>query len=126
MFAKVLRNDMKHFDFQYKFGLNILEVELNTNSSIPVGPGGFYYCDIMKLGANIYRGDFVCIVEIPEDAIVIKVNDGYGEYFRTNKIILTSKVFRYDNPEHVSELLSINKEVRPYLPENNIGFRELN
>lgn len=37
IFAKVLRNDMNHFNFQYIFGLNILNEKLNTDRSIHVG-----------------------------------------------------------------------------------------
>jgi hypothetical protein len=37
MLVKVLKNNMLHFGFQYNFGLNILNGQLNTNSNIPVG-----------------------------------------------------------------------------------------
>jgi len=46
MLVKVLHNNMLHFDFQYKFGLNLLNSQLNTNAKIPVGEGGLYFCDI--------------------------------------------------------------------------------
>jgi hypothetical protein len=118
LLVKVLRNDMKHFDFEYKFGLNILKDKLEHNPAICVGPGGLYYCDIMNLDSHIYRGDFICVVEIPEDAIVIQINGYHKEYFRTDKLILTDKVYRFDNEDDVKELISINPEIECYLPQN--------
>ena len=49
MFVKVLNNNMIQFDFQYNFGLNTLNGNLNTNPKIPVGEGGLYYCEIEEL-----------------------------------------------------------------------------
>lgn len=115
MLVKVLKDDMLHFDFQYKFGLNILNGKLNTNPEMPVGDGGLYYCKIEELDSHIYRGDMLCVVEIPEDAIVIPLQFDKNKYFRTDKLILTDKIYRFDNNDDVKELINLNPNVKDYL-----------
>jgi hypothetical protein len=81
MSVKVLKDDMLHFDFQYKF----------------------YYCEIEELDSHIYRGDMLCVVEIPEDAIIIPLQFSGNKYFRTDKLILTDRIYRFDNNNDVKE-----------------------
>jgi hypothetical protein len=115
MLVKVLNDSMTHFNYKYTFGLNILQDKLNIDQTIPVGEGGFYYCDINYLDSHVYRGDFVCIVEIPDDAIVIPLEMNGLKYFRTNKIILLNEIYRFDNDDDVSYLISLNNRLRDYL-----------
>jgi hypothetical protein len=120
-YAKVLRKDMNHFGFQYRFGLNILEGELNTDKSMPVGKGGFYYCNIENVGGNIYRGDFLCVVQIPEDAVVIANLLDYvtrDEYFRTDKIILTKEIYNFYSDEDVKKLTDMIPNLKGYLNDS--------
>ena len=106
---------MLHFDFQYQFGLNILNENLNTNPTIPVGEGGLYYCEIQELDSHVYRGDMLCVVEIPEDAIIIPLQLDGNKYFRTDKLILTDRIYRFDNNNDVKELIKLNPNVKGYL-----------
>lgn len=115
MLVKVLNDAMMHFNFKYEFGLNILEGELNTDSSMPVGSGGLYYCDIKHLNSHVYRGNFVCVVEIPQDAVVVELNYIEEQYFRTNKLVLTNKIYRFDNNDDVLQLIALNPNLRDYL-----------
>ncbi len=115
MLVKVLKTNMLQFDFQYNFGLNILNQKLNTNSKIPVGEGGLYYCKIEEVDWHIYRGDMLCVVEIPEDAIVIQLQLEKNKYYRTDKLILTDKIYRFDDDNDVKELISLNPGLKNYL-----------
>ena len=114
MLVKVLRDDMTHFGFKYTFGLNILKEPLNTDKTIPVGPGGLYYCDIMNLDSHVYRGDFLCVVEVPQEAIVVPLQFR-GPYYRTNQLILTSEIYRFDNKDDVKKLILLNPQLSDYL-----------
>lgn len=125
MLVKVLNDNMTHFGFKYTFGLNILKEQLNINESIAVGPGGLYYCDIQYLDSHIYRGDFVCVVEIPNDATIIPLESAFGlKYFRTDKLILTNQIYRFDNNDDVLHLISLNSDLKDYL--NDPCFIKLN
>jgi hypothetical protein len=124
MLVKVLNDNMLHFGFQYNFGLNILDGQLNTNPKIPVGEGGLYYCEIEELDSHIYRGDMLCVVEIPEDAITIQLQLYGNKYFRTDKLILTSEIYRFDNNDDVKKLINLNPNIKNYL--NDPCFIRLN
>lgn len=121
-FVKVLRQDMNHHGFQYKFGLNILEEELNTDPKWK-GKGGLYYTDIKNLDCLVFYGDFVSVVQIPEDAIVIQYNPvikycGCDQSFRTDKIILTEETYSFSDDEDVRYLISMCHTVKEYLNDN--------
>ena len=115
MLVKVLNNSMLHFGFQYTFGLNVLNGKLNTNANIPVGEGGLYFCEIEQLDAHVYRGDMVCVVEIPKDAIVIPLHLNGNAYFRTDKLVLTNKIYRFDSNKDVHDLVQLNPNLQDYL-----------
>ena len=110
-----MNDNMKHFNFQCKFGLNILEDKLNTDSRMLVGPGGFYYCNMNNVGPLVYYGDFLCIVEIPDDAVVVNLEKYYVPCFRTDKLILKEEIYRFDNDEDVKYLISIDPNIKGYL-----------
>lgn len=113
-----MKDDMKHFDFQYKFGLNILQQELNINNRILSGQGGFYYGSIDNIGGLVYYGDFLCVVEIPDDATVVNLDEYYIPCFRTDKIILTDEIYRFDNDDDVNFLISIDPDLKGYLNDS--------
>lgn len=115
MLVKVLNNNMLHFDFQYKFGLNILNSQLNTNTKIPVGEGGLYFCNIEELDYHIYRGNMICVVKIPEDAVVVSLQLNKNKYFRTDKLILTDELYHFNNDDDVRKLININPNLKDYL-----------
>ncbi len=120
LLVKVLNEEMNHFGFQYQFGVNILKQKLNEDSSEPVGEGGLYFCDINELDSHCYRGVKVCVVELLPDSIVIPLilkngNHYENRYFRTDKLFLTDKVYRFDNAKDREYLISLNNKLEDYL-----------
>jgi hypothetical protein len=118
-FVKVLKQNMNHHGFQYQFGLNILEDELNTDPNWK-GKGGLYYTDIKNLDCLVYYGDFVSVVQIPEDATVVQYKAhvrtcGCDESFRTDKMILTEEIYSFYKDEDVRYLISMCPTVEGYL-----------
>jgi hypothetical protein len=122
--VKVLNNKMNHHQFQYIFGLNVLKQSLNTDELNPVGEGGLYFCDIDNLEHHIYIGDFVCIVEIPDDANVISLQLRDAIYYRTDKLILTNKCFRFDNEMDIQQLIQMNPKLKDYLRDPYLQLRD--
>jgi hypothetical protein len=60
-------------------------------------------------------GDMLCIVENPDDAIVIPLEISGNKYFRTDKLILTYNIYRFDDDDDVKELIKLNPNVKDYL-----------
>jgi hypothetical protein len=83
-YIKVLTKDLKHRGYQWKFGLNEIDVFNNTNECTA---DALYVCEIkdffewMTLYYNI---TYVCYVTIPEDAQIIIMENK----IKTNKVIL--------------------------------------
>jgi len=83
-FYKFLNYDLKHYDFQYKVGLNIDTVQFNPTSECSAG--GLYFCEESK--CHVFWNDYdekLSRVTIPDDARV------YVEKykFKADKFILT-------------------------------------
>jgi hypothetical protein len=67
-FYKFLSKNAIHYDFQYKQGLNV-----DINPFCPHGScekGGLYFADKMNILDYSTFGDYICEVEIPDDAQV--------------------------------------------------------
>jgi len=84
---KFLYNSLKHYDFEYKLGLNI--DHNNFNPINKCSKGGLYFCD----ESNCYKhfgsyGTKIGFVQIPDDA-KIYVEDGK---FKADKLIITKIV----------------------------------
>jgi len=57
----------------------------------------------------------VCVVKIPEDGIVISLQKDGNKYFRTDQLILTDELYRFDNDDDVRKLIKINPNLKDYL-----------
>ncbi|NBX75063.1 MAG: hypothetical protein EBQ92_00715 [Proteobacteria bacterium] len=83
IFYKFLRDDLKHFDYTYKNGLNIDPVPFYPFGKCQAG--GMYFCEEMR--SPIYigcYGKYYSTVTIPDDAFVCVEN----YKFKANKIYL--------------------------------------
>jgi len=76
-------NDMTHYEFQYKLGLNVDPVEFSPKYQC--SKGGLYFCEESKrhLFWDVY-GQVLAIIEIPSDARVYIEKDK----FKADKLII--------------------------------------
>jgi len=64
--------------YQYGLGLNTLADNNELFNKEPIcGPGGLYFCSIEYIFVYLDYGNKVCILTIPDDAQVVKVNNKY-------------------------------------------------
>jgi hypothetical protein len=83
-YYKVMNPSLKHYNFQYKEGLNKLTVPFNPEGNNT--QGGFYFCDLEHVitWSGLYEDCLVCEVIIPYRALVVTKFKKY----KTNCIIL--------------------------------------
>ena len=119
-FYKVLNCNLKHHNFQYKLGLNILEDEFNE---LPIcDKGGFYFCDyehVVHWFELTLRTKWICEVELCFDSKVITVEDGFK--YKTNKFILKNKISIRDFVEQynlVNHVIEICENPWKFLKDN--------
>jgi len=86
-FYKFLNDDLIHYGFQYKLGLNIDTKKFNPNGECT--KGGLYFCEESKCHMFCkYYGGKMGIVSIPDDALVyIEHNKFKADKFIINEII---------------------------------------
>ena len=80
---KFLNDDLKHYDFEYRHGLNGDTKQFNPTSTC--SEGGLYFCEKSK--CYLYwdhYGEKLAIIEIPDDARVYVEEDK----FKTNKLVI--------------------------------------
>jgi hypothetical protein len=83
-FQKCLNNELKHFDFQYKIGLNEDMIPFNPTGSCK--SGGLYFTTTKYINKFLEYGLNIAILELCEDAeFYIEPN---GIKFKTNKFII--------------------------------------
>ena len=91
---KFLNNDLKHFDFTYKVGLNIDTEQFNPTDKC--SKGGLYFCEESKcyFYCSAY-GTKMALIEIPDDARV------YVEKhkFKTDRLIIKEITDFCDNDD---------------------------
>jgi len=100
MYYKIIGNN--NGNYPYKLGLNTLADNHETFDREPTcGPGGLYFSDIKHIFEYMGYGNKVCILNIPNDAHIIKVDDKY----KADKI-------------YINEIMEINSDVIKYLVEH--------
>jgi hypothetical protein len=82
--AKVLHPTLKHYNFQYREGLNIDHLPFNPSSEC--SPGGLYFCEFKDVATYFSYGSLIADVTLPDDAKVYKEACKY----KANKIILSN------------------------------------
>jgi|GEM_PF-4079691 len=87
-YYKITNEKEKHYNFQYKNGLNVLKEKFNNNPLDSCVPGGFYFTDQNNI-FGFLDGYWVREVSIPPDAQVVLDPD--GNKWRTDKIIFEKK-----------------------------------
>lgn len=88
-FYRVNNATEKHYDHQYKDGVNKLTGKFNSDPMDKCGPGGFYFTDRTNLIRYLKDGAYIYEITIPTHANVVDLN---GKY-RTDCMILGK---RYD------------------------------
>jgi len=82
-FYKFLNDDLKHYDFEYKLGLNVDILPFNPIDEC--SGGGLYFCE--ESNCHIFWKDYgkkLALIEIPDDARVYVERDK----FKADKIII--------------------------------------
>jgi len=88
--------------YPYKLGLNTLADNGEIFDETPTcGPGGLYFCDIKHIFKYIYHGDKICVLNIPDNAQVIEVEDKY----KADQI-------------YIDKIMEINYDTIKYLVDN--------
>jgi ankyrin repeat protein len=88
--VKITNEKENHHGFQYQTGLNILKETFQKEGSCV--PGGFYFTTLDHVHNFYHYGVHLRIVEIPDDAQVVKDPDEtMGLKWRTDRIILGGK-----------------------------------
>ena len=83
---KILNHNLRHYDFQYREGLN--KDTIMFNPSYECQRGGLYFCEEKFIIDYINYGIKIATVEILDDARVYVEN----RKFKANKIILSTRV----------------------------------
>lgn len=89
-FFKIISDDMKHYDYQYHQGLNILEDEFNDNEHDLCGKGGFYITTHHHIHNFYICGHYLCPITLPfenKDFRILRV----GNKYRVNMLIINEK-----------------------------------
>jgi hypothetical protein len=98
-YYKLLRPDLKHYDFIYKEGLNVLIQSFNPDPDC--GKGGLYFSDLDNIfkWLHIYHYNpdlLIAYVCLPEDAQIVSIDKNNIKKYKSDKIIL-SNIQRLDN-----------------------------
>ena len=98
-YYKIIGNN--YGKYPYKLGLNTLADNGETFNKIQeCGPGGLYFCTINNIFAYLNYGNKVCILTIPDDAEIIKVNNKYkADQIFIHKIM----IINYDTIKYLVE-----------------------
>lgn len=106
-FYRIMRDDMTHFDFRYKEGINIFKGYFNDCYTSECGPGGLYFTtaeNLYSFYGYYYAERIPCHIR----RIVVPVNDpllkvvNLGTKYRANRIFVSEKV---QNDKEIFELL---------------------
>ena len=84
IYYKVLHEDLIHYGFQYKLGLNIDTREFNPSGSCK--SGGLYYTNKEHIIDYFGFGVYIAEINIPVDAQIYK--DPYSNAWKADKIII--------------------------------------
>ena len=83
-FQKCLNNELTHYTFQYKIGLNVDTIPFNPSGYCK--PGGLYFTTTKYINEFFDFGLNIALIELCEDAqFYIEPN---GTKFKTNKFII--------------------------------------
>lgn len=64
-YYKVMTEDEKHYNFQYKDGLNVLRGRFNNNPNASCGPGGLYFTNTNNILKYLSYGTHVREITLP-------------------------------------------------------------
>jgi hypothetical protein len=84
-FVKLLNNEKKHYDFQYKIGLNEDTIQFNPKGTCL--PGGLYFTTYEHIEKFIGLGMNRATIQLCEDALFYCDPEGFK--WKTNKFIIT-------------------------------------
>ncbi len=98
-FMKILRNDMTHYNFTYKEGLN--EDILPFNPSGSCEPGGLYFTTIDHIHEFFDCGDHIAFITLCPDAVFYI--DPEGNKFKTDKFNI-DKIMLFSDCDNYYEI----------------------
>jgi hypothetical protein len=82
---KVLRNDMRHYDYTYKLGLNVIKP---FNIQEHCSAGGFYVTDKDNLELYLNYGENIATISLPDTALIYLENNK----IKVNELIIENMV----------------------------------
>jgi len=84
MYFKILRENLKHYDMQYKEGLNVDVLPFNPKPEC--GEGGLYFTDEQYILDFVDYGSKIAEVTVPEGEMIVPLEEKY----KAHKIILSN------------------------------------
>jgi hypothetical protein len=100
-YIKVLSENLKHYNFIYKEGLNIDHIPFNTDANCK--SGGLYFTTIEHVYGFLLFGALIADVEIPTDAKVVHLPNKS----KADKIIIKN-IRRWDTELDLEKIIKIN------------------
>lgn len=83
-YYKIIRQDLLHYDFRYKLGLNVDHIKFNPTYTCQ--PGGLYFTDADNINQFLSYGELLAEISIPEDAQVYQESNKW----KADKFIILS------------------------------------
>jgi hypothetical protein len=95
IYYKITNKNEKHFEYQYKDGLNILDKEFGENEVDDSLVGGLYFTDKENIHNFLNHGIFIREIRLPTNAKCIKFTGILDTYYRSNMLYLGKKYDMY-------------------------------
>jgi hypothetical protein len=85
-FYKIINNDFKHYNFEYKLGLNVDTIPFNPKGTCK--PGGLYFSDEKNIQNYFQYGDYIVELKLLPDAVYYVEDKKY----KTNRLYICKVV----------------------------------
>jgi hypothetical protein len=110
VYYKITNEEEKHFGYQYKTGLNVLDKPFNSDPNSICCAGGLYFAKLRNILRFVNHGTNLRVITLPtEDPNFQMVRETNGQKLRANMIILGEK--RELNIDTIQKLIDDGADV---------------
>lgn len=96
-YFKITNVAEKHYDYQYRDGLNIFDGKFNDDPQYDYGPGGLYITTLKNIALYYNFGVWLREVILPLDDLDFKMIEiDHGRKYRVNRLILGQRYYLLD------------------------------
>lgn len=121
-YYKILKRNMKHYNMQYREGLNI---DVNPFNPSPTCNGGLFFATKDQLYNFVNLGDLIADVEIPKGEKIVKVNGLITMKYKAHRINLLNIRNIFDESvldEFKNEINFVNEIIVKAALQGNLQF----